>query len=107
MEQAKQKLEKVRKKAPPNLKGSEQELTKIKKELEEDLKAMEDTQLKSESLKIKVDDLNEKLVKLLPGLLFFVFEKVEVLMRRINVVQSYSETLRKIISDKTTMNKLK
>ena len=42
MEQAKQKLEKVRKKAPPNLKGSEQELTKIKKELEEDLKAMED-----------------------------------------------------------------
>ena len=63
--------------------------------------------MKSESLKIKVDDLNEKLVKLLPGLLFFVFEKVEVLMRRINVVQSYSETLRKIISDKTTMNKLK
>ena len=42
VEQAKQKLEKVRKKAPPNLKGSEQELTKIKKELEEDLKAMED-----------------------------------------------------------------
>ena len=63
--------------------------------------------MKSESLKIKVDDLNEKLVTLLPGLLFFVFEKVEVLMRRINVVQSYSETLRKISSDKTTMNKLK